>query len=344
MSSLLLFVFLVSCRIFSSHANEWNCASTSGEFELKHDCALSSTIIVSGALSIEGEILVNKKYVSINGTGRKENYVQFVADGFRLFKVDSNGNLTLSNVALRGGRVYSRSSTNSGGSALFVLGGNAELMNCMIVNNWACPESNGYYGSILGGAIRITEGFLKIKSSTIRESRISHGRSYTRGGGVYQSGGLLILELCKVEDNYVGRAGGGMYIAGGETVIKDSLFKNNHAAGRWDMGSNEPYGGGIYVESGDVVVISSTFHQPPPPWTYQNTNPKGNAYYRAGGNLLIINSVINGTTHGLISMCTESYDLCLDNSFNKDSCSNRINPSMGVTCTPSSSAPTTTRA
>lgn len=102
---------------------------------------------------------------------------------------------------------------------------------------------------------------------------IAHGRAVDQGGGgIYMSGGTLVLNQCTVyanqTENYggVGGVGGGIFVAGGTLTLDHSTVANNSAFGSdgyyadfgYDGGRGE--GGGLYVAYGTVSVNQSNFY------------------------------------------------------------------------------------
>ena len=168
----MLRLFLFASFIGVALAGEWNCASTTGVFELSTDCTVSSEVVVTSSLNITGIPDANGVLPKIIGGGSN-----------RLFKVESGGELVVNYLELTGGRVSENSCSNSwatcGGGALHVAG-QLNVTNCVVKDNRA--ETGG-------GIICIGGSNCKIYGTTI-EDNYAHCCS----GGVENNGDYLFLE------------------------------------------------------------------------------------------------------------------------------------------------------
>jgi len=129
-----------------------------------------------------------------------------------------------------------------------------------------CGISNiVFYGassSLDGGALYIVNSSgLRLYGCVISNNYTSAGINlYRYGGGIYGSGGNVVVERCIIRQNTAHAAapawnggcyGGGIYIAGGNWVIKESIFLYNTANGQSNQGG---YGGAIYTGGGTVLI------------------------------------------------------------------------------------------
>ncbi len=57
------------------------------------------------------------------------------------------------------------------------------------------------------------------------------------GGGIFHSGGVLIVSNSHFAHNVAGRNGGGLYVNGGTASIVDSIFSGNKAAKKTGLGT-----------------------------------------------------------------------------------------------------------
>ncbi len=106
---------------------------------------------------------------------------------------------------------------------------------------------------------------------SIANLTIANGRAINEGGGIYMSGGTLVLNQCTVSGNHAedyggGALGGGIFVAGGTLTLDQSTVAYNSAFGSpgyyadfgYDGGRAE--GGGLYVAYGMVSVNQSNFY------------------------------------------------------------------------------------
>jgi hypothetical protein len=184
--------------------------------------------------------------------------------GFRIFRVASEGNLTLDWLALTGGM---SNSPVAGGGAILNRGILA-IHRSTLSNNFVIQAQSG--GAILntgtvtishseissnfsvlgsGGGIA-SSGSLVIEDSFIRGNSVRFG---TGGGGISMSGFGFLLRTT-VAGNGTERDGGGI-LNGGTLTIENS---NIHGNGSEEVNSGR--GGGVF-NSGVLTIISSTVSQ-----------------------------------------------------------------------------------
>lgn len=176
------------------------------------------------------------------------------APGFRLFRVNPTGELTLKDLTLFGGL------QNVGGA----------------IKN--------------GGTTYLVDSFVFLNSSNL-------------GGGIYNQGGLLILERSEVVSNTATWDGGGIYIQGGELSISNSSLRNNtaeHSGGavynrrrayfsQTEFVSNAAAdGGGVFnTSSGEVDILRSLLYDNQATW-------EGGGVQNDGGDVAILASTLSG--------------------------------------------------
>eukprot|EP00945_MAST-04E_sp_MAST-4E-sp1_P001818 g1818.t1 len=109
----MLRLFLFASFVGVALAGEWDCASTTGVFELSTDCTVSSQIVVTGSLNITGIPDANGILPKIIGGGSN-----------RLFKVESGGELYIGYVNMTRGDLTDGSLTGLDryGAAVFADG------------------------------------------------------------------------------------------------------------------------------------------------------------------------------------------------------------------------------
>jgi CSLREA domain-containing protein len=127
--------------------------------------------------------------------------------------------------------------------------------------------------SNMGGGISIG-----VNATVFLESSIIAGNSATAGGGISNSG-VLLLTNSTLADNQATLGGGISNDADSATlVINNSTFSQNRAT----------VGGGIGIQAGAVAIVNSTF--------FGNTATEGGGIYGNGGTLTASNSTIAGNS------------------------------------------------
>lgn len=95
---------------------------------------------------------------------------------------------------------------------------------------------------------------MRLTDATARQCIVRSNTSYSpnwAGAGVYASGDV-VLDHCRIEDNFVNSAyGGGLLVDGGTALVVWCRFVGNHAN----------HGGGAYTQHADVRFQSCTFEE-----------------------------------------------------------------------------------
>ena len=141
------------------------------------------------------------------------------------------------------------------GGGIHVSGGNIEISNCKITNNYAGYNQNNT-GAILdatgsGGAISAAQGKIEIKAG-----EISNNYAANNGGAIYVNNADFTNVAKTVElvgagafkNNYA-VYGGGMYVGGNIQMTFSGSFINNKATN----------GGGLFVTNGAQLTITGGF-------------------------------------------------------------------------------------
>jgi hypothetical protein len=212
--------------------------------------------VITGTMTINGE--------SAETTTIERNSA---APRFRIFQVESGGNLTLDRLAIRGGDVL------SGGAAGISNGGDLTVTDSVIDNN----ENGGFSGGGImnTGTLTILRSFItnnidffdaggifNLGTATITSSTIAHNRSESAGG--VQNGiptgvtpplpgvpvPTIMIENSTVSDNR-GDGPGGISNVGGIMTIANSSIANNLHRFR-----DRP--GGIGNRLGTLKITNST--------------------------------------------------------------------------------------
>ena len=212
------------------------------------------------------------------------------ANNYRVFRVQNDGSLDLSNLTIQNGWGNYQGIGNIGGGLLNYSG-------TVTITNVTFNQNRVDDIEPKGGAIYNSSGQIYIDSSTFSENEASDG-----GGAIFnQNGtvtitnttfltntggygaailneGTLQLMNSQLISNTASREGGGLYNSFGAATINTSTFNKNNAN----------YGGGISVRSGQVTLDASSIIN-------NIANQGGGGLYNEGGQLAIQNgSLVDG--------------------------------------------------
>jgi CSLREA domain-containing protein len=194
------------------------------------DCSAGSgtdTIVfsTSGSILLGAPLPAITSSMVIDGTG-----YTIIIDGrnnHRVFEVQTGGSLTLNLVTVLNGYQVS----NNGGG--IYNNGTLSISNSIVSN------SHAVYG---GGVYNDSAG-----TATVANNSVINGNSALRGGGVYNQGNLLV-DASTISNNTVPDCGGGIWNSGTLVIQNASTIGSGNTAG---------FGGGVY-NSGSLTVTSST--------------------------------------------------------------------------------------
>ncbi|MFO7681953.1 MAG: right-handed parallel beta-helix repeat-containing protein [Chloroflexota bacterium] len=193
---------------------------SSGGGTITFDCGGEATIIFSS------EKLITAPEVVLEGA---EQITLSGGDVTRLFRVLSNGRLTLRNITLSNGYA----GTNYGGAIYVSPNGTLFAENSTIKDS----ATNGW----AGGAVIDFNGVVTLVDSLIENNHSSYG--------ALNSTGSLTLIRTTIRNN-TASSGGGAFSVGGEVILEDSTISGNRA----------PIGGAMYITAAaQVTVTGSTF-------------------------------------------------------------------------------------
>lgn len=102
--------------------------------------------------------------------------------------------------------------------------------------------------TVKGGAASLGGGVANAGVLFLASSEVCQNMAFNQGGGIYNTGALS-LNRVQVYDNgqaAAGVEGGGLHVAGGRALVRNSTFTNNRVA----------RGGGISVATGATLVLS----------------------------------------------------------------------------------------
>jgi hypothetical protein len=178
---------------------------------------------------------------------------------FRILYVTEAGNLTLDNLAIRGGVLFG--SANDSGPGIFNRGA-TNITDSIIAQNI------GIFGS--GGGIFNVGGTLTVADSVISNNDVVEGF----GGGITNFGGTSTIKTSTIRNNRADDNGGGVFNSGNMTIANSSIIGNLTIGG----------GGGIR-NNGTLSVSNTTIAE--------NSSSESDAGIRnAAGSLTIVNSTI----------------------------------------------------
>lgn len=204
------------------------------------------------------------------------------SEKFRIFFVDSTGNLTLNNLTIQNGNY------NKAGGAIYNKG-SLTIDNCYLTNNTVEGNENG-------GAIYSQANHLTVLNSTFYANTSTEGQ----GGAVFTTApgypNSAVFTNSTFSENHA-QKGGGIAIQDGIATLMNCTFWKNIASGQ---------GGGIYWSGSlnTVYLINNILAENEP----QNCSKSGNEYAGANNNLETGNScnlnvqynpLINQTDAGL---------------------------------------------
>jgi predicted outer membrane repeat protein len=190
---------------------------------------------------------------------------------FGIFQVFVGGNLTLQDLTISGGDTSA--DHNSSGAAVSVLGGSVLLDHVTLTGNQAF-QGGAIANNVPGAEVKLMSSVVSNNSSldngggiynsgtlVIQDSQISNNSSRNTvfgGGGIYNDNGQVTLDHSQLVGN-LALEGGGLYNDGGSVnIINQSVISGNVAT---EQKAFIPHGGGGInnISSGAVVTIDQSF-------------------------------------------------------------------------------------
>ena len=267
--------------IFTLPNQRFNSGS-GGDVFISESIVNSNTATVSGGaissvgsdLNVVGStFMTNSAGAATIGTGGAINIVSTSANDV--------------NAVFRDSLVSGSTATTSGGAFFIGRDSRLQLENTLVRSNSAAGNltSNGGGGIFNdGGDLRINESLILVNSAT---------GSSGRGGGVYSTGGSIVFENSRLNDNVANGNGGGLAVIAGTTRFENAVVNRNIAEGAGESLGN---GGAVYVGGSDVVFVSrsSTYLE-------NESAREGGAFWNHSGSrvsLLDNNLLIRNTSGG----------------------------------------------
>jgi hypothetical protein len=292
LSLLLLFVLMVNISYTSvniSNDEEWILVGKNQDYEsiqavldenkdqlirikLVDSVHKEEKIEINGQVYIEG---YSKEKTIIQGSGENDT------SGGRIFKVLTEGNLTLKNLIIEKGFVNEHPRAGAG---IYNMG-TSKTINCIIQKNI------GTYGVGI-----YNEGHLEVDSSIVQYNRsVKRPREEDAiglgcagsGGGIKIQRGTFMINNTLIKNNTAVRTGGGIKVScPGKGIIKDSIITGNTA---------EDFGGGLSI-NGETSISNSII--------LNNAAHKGGGIHLVGTLDLKSNIIISNESQDLELMLT----------------------------------------
>jgi CSLREA domain-containing protein len=228
-----------------------------------------------GTYTLNSQLPNITSQIIINGSGASSTIIQASAcnpiekpegctpANYRVFSVDSGSSLHIDKLTIRHG--YAE---NSGGGIQNL--GTLIVMDSILSGNLGAS----------GGAV-LNSGFTGIVRSVFSNNMADSSQGGGSGGGIANSGGTVLVDRSKFEDNYASYGGGGIANYNGAVAVTNTTLTNNRArygGGILNASTSSPNtlnivsstlseniafndGGGIfgYYSEGDIKVTNSTF-------------------------------------------------------------------------------------
>ena len=221
----------------------WHGQNTSGNFYVENRSTLkiNKTITVENGTSLNIQGLLGsslRRPIIDGGSGDTNNTfgIPPSVTGTRLFHVKSRGSLVLENVVIQ------RGYHNLTGGGLFIDGGNATLINCLVTENIA---------EMMGGGVHIYAG----AHVTLINTTFSKNQA-RQGGGIHigyntavftdETYSEVLIQNCILVENYLSIP----RIVTGEYGEK---FLLSYSTIEW-FRTKQIYGAGIFIGGGNVVM------------------------------------------------------------------------------------------
>ena len=219
---------------------------------------LGGAEVASNTASLGGGVYVNRGSSTLSGGQIARNTAAQQGGGVFLSHMDSV--FTQTGDSLIGYNVVTSTSSSDGGAGVFLLWGSMNMEGGQITGNTSEGYGGGVFvdgslagidvtgGQILSNTATGNGGGVYIDEGTVRTNRAAIAfNTADRGGGVWNSGGLLGLVNTTVSQNEAtgSNGGGGVRTGGGNTVLTFTTIASNTSASG---------GGGIHRSAGTLVL------------------------------------------------------------------------------------------
>jgi hypothetical protein len=231
--------------------------------EAVEEAAPNETVVLpTGTYKLTVGELAIKRNISIVGSGPDASVIEG-SGAARVLKTTSPGEVTLENLAIRGGRV---NSTIAQGAGILDSAGHLVLRNVAVVDNLADAKGPDQLGGIAEGAGLSTRLTMNARvtivdstfSGNVADASGGNGESggLAEGGAInmFESGALEISGSTFVENKALSRGSGGGLADGGALYVTDNFepgtITTSTIAENFVESGNAAHGGGIYIASG----------------------------------------------------------------------------------------------
>ena len=157
--------------------------------------------------------------------------------------------------------VFEENTSTSGGAALFISGGDGNVMkDCTFTNN-SCDSAGGavyiknYFNSFTIAGLEFTNNTAKeagaimsVVDLNLTDCQFSGNKSTGQNGGAIRCNATLTINSCNFDSNTTSNNGGAIYMKDG--TIESCEFVSNKATIN---------GGAIHIETGTATISGSTF-------------------------------------------------------------------------------------
>ena len=288
-------------------------------------------------LSATGDLDIDSE-VTLQATGGKAVIDARGID--RVFQVLDNGNATMSNLWITGGKEASHGGginnsgvltlSNStvakneaigvGGGIISLAGTTLILMNSAVTGNTA-DFGGGIYTSGTttltkstvsgndtinsGGAILAAQGSGTLTEVTLTNSIVSGNNAGSAAGGIYSQVALTVTKST-VSDNEAGGAGGGIFGDGGTVTVTNSTVSGN---------KSDNDGGGIYNSAATMALRHSTVTANRADANNDGLGD-GGGVHEVGGTPSVVNTILADNSDGPTTTHPECSGTITSNGFN----------------------------
>ena len=256
--------------ITDSEISENIAESQGGGICVYKDATIENTTITSNTAVRGGGIYVadndnNKKVyprTEVKSSNIQNNNAQYgggiYASEYSHVIISQSTNISLNHAELFGGGIYSLAQNSSGGTN--TTGWHYELFleDIFVTNNTAGSKGAGIYA----------ENVVTVKNSLISYNALTLESEWRGGAGILAP--YLDMDNCVVSWNTGALDGGGIYLLGNNSKIKNSTISNNNA---------EDNGGGMCISSSDNTAET---------WLWNCTVENNSTNYLGGG--IFVNS------------------------------------------------------